>query len=54
VWFVLDATHTFDIVPPDGEVVPAAEIARMTGINLQDEFAEVVTTAAACTLLDEA
>jgi hypothetical protein len=27
--------------------VPAAEIARMTGINLQDEFAEVVTTAAA-------
>jgi len=28
--------------------VPAAEIARMTGINLQDEFAEVVTTAAAC------
>jgi hypothetical protein len=24
----------------------------MTGINLQDEFAEVVTTAAACTLLD--
>jgi nicotinamidase-related amidase len=23
--------------------------ARITGINLQDEFAEVVTTAAACT-----
>jgi hypothetical protein len=39
---------------PDGEVVPAAEISRMTAINLQDEFAEVVTTAAACTLLDEA
>jgi len=49
VWFVLDATHTFDDKAPDGEVVPAAEIARMTGINLQDEFAEVVTTAAACT-----
>jgi len=32
--------------------VPAAEIARMTAINLQDEFAKVVTTAAACTLLD--
>ncbi len=48
VWFVLDATHTFDVTTPDGEVVPAAEIARMTGINLQDEFAEVVTTAAAC------
>jgi nicotinamidase-related amidase len=48
VWFVLDATHTFDVTTPDGEVVPAAEIARMTGINLQDEFADVVTTAAAC------
>ena len=48
VWFVLDATHTFDMAAPDGEVVPAAEIARMTALNLQDEFAEVVTTAAAC------
>ena len=48
VWFVLDATHTFDSAAPDGEVVPAAEIARMTAINLQDEFAEVVTTTAAC------
>jgi nicotinamidase-related amidase len=48
VWFVLDATHTFDVTTADGEVVPAAEIARMTGINLQGEFAEVVTTAAAC------
>src|SRR5439155_16224833 len=44
VWFVLDATHTFDTAAPDGEVVPAAEMARMTGINLQGEFAEVVTT----------
>jgi nicotinamidase-related amidase len=51
VWFILDATHTFDKATPDGEVVPAAEIARMTGINLQDEFAEVVTTAAACNQL---
>lgn len=48
VWFVLDATHTFDVTTADGEVVPAAEIARMTGVNLQDEFAEVMTTAAAC------
>jgi nicotinamidase-related amidase len=48
VWFVLDATHTFDLAAPDGEVVPAAEVARMTGINLQDEFADVVTTATAC------
>jgi hypothetical protein len=31
--------------------VPAAEIPRMTGITLQNEFAEVVTTEAACTYL---
>ena len=48
VWFVLDATHTFDDVALDGQVVPAAEIARITAMNLQDEFADVVTTAAAC------
>ena len=48
VWFVLDATHTFDIAAADGEVVPADAIARMTAINLQDEFAEVVTTTTAC------
>jgi hypothetical protein len=28
VWFVLDATHTFDIATPDREVVPPVEIAR--------------------------
>lgn len=44
--------HTFDIAAPDGEVVPAAEIARMTGSSLQDGFAEVVTTAATLQLLD--
>ena len=49
VWFVLDATHTFDMTAPNGEVVPAAAIARKTAMNLRDEFAEVVTTAAACT-----
>jgi hypothetical protein len=31
--------------------VPAAEIARITGMNLQDEFAEVVTTEAACGMI---
>lgn len=48
VWFVLDATHTFDLAGPDGETVPAATVARMTALNLQDEFAQVVTTATAC------
>src|SRR5207302_7571502 len=39
--------YSAGVISP-GEVVPAAEVARMTGINLQDEFAEVVTTAEAC------
>lgn len=44
VRFVLDATHTFDRVAPDGTVIPAEEIARVTAANLHGEFAEVVST----------
>jgi nicotinamidase-related amidase len=44
VRFVLDATHTFDRRAPDGEVIPAATLARMTATNLDEEFATVVTT----------
>ena len=39
VRFVLDATHTFD-----RGGVPAAELTRITGINLDGEFATVVST----------
>jgi nicotinamidase-related amidase len=39
VRFVLDATHTFD-----RGGVPAAELRRISGINLDDEFARVVAT----------
>jgi nicotinamidase-related amidase len=46
VLFALDATHTFDRTGPDGTVVPAAELSRVTGVNLHGEFAEVVSTAA--------
>jgi nicotinamidase-related amidase len=46
VRFVLDATHTFDRVGPDGRRYPAAELAAVTGANLHGEFAEVVPTAA--------
>ena len=42
--FVLDATHTFDRVAPDGSVVPAELLARVTATNLHGEFATVVTT----------
>ncbi len=47
VRFVLDATHTFDRRDLAGQVIPAEEIARVTGANLQDEFATVVDTATA-------
>jgi nicotinamidase-related amidase len=44
VQFVIDATHTFDRATPDGEVIPAEQIARVTAANLHDEFATVITT----------
>jgi nicotinamidase-related amidase len=45
VLFAIDATHTFDRAGRDGEIVAAAELSRVTGVNLDREFAEVVTTA---------
>ncbi len=44
VLFALDATHAFDRVGPDGALVPAAELARVTATNLHDEFARIVST----------
>jgi nicotinamidase-related amidase len=46
VLFALDATHTFDRAGPDGEVIAADELARVTAANLHGEFATVVSTAA--------
>lgn len=46
VLFVDDATHTFDRRGPDGIVVPAAEVHRVSSASLHGEFAEVVTTEA--------
>lgn len=45
VYFAVDATHTFDRAAPDGEIVPAAELSRITAVNLHGEFATVVRTA---------
>lgn len=45
VAFVLDATHTFDRNAPDGSLVDADLLARITATNLHGEFATVVTTA---------
>jgi nicotinamidase-related amidase len=44
VLFALDATHSFDRTGPDGEVVPAELLARVTAANLDGEFATVVRT----------
>jgi nicotinamidase-related amidase len=44
-WFAIDATHTFDRRAPDGTLIPADEIARVTAANLHEEFATVVETA---------
>jgi len=41
----LDATRTFDLIGPDGEVIAAAELMRATATNLHGGgFARVVTT----------
>ncbi|MDJ0408239.1 cysteine hydrolase family protein [Rhodococcoides fascians] len=43
-YFVIDATHTFDRVAPDGAVVPAATLSAITATNLHGEFATVIET----------
>jgi nicotinamidase-related amidase len=43
--FALDATHTFDRPDPiDGGRIDADTLARVTAANLQDEFAQVLST----------
>jgi nicotinamidase-related amidase len=42
--FIIDATHTFDIHPVDGQTMRAREIARTTALTLNEEFARVVYT----------
>lgn len=44
VTFVLDATATFDKKDLDGNIIPADQIARITGANLNGEFATVRST----------
>lgn len=50
VFFVIDATHAFDMVAPDGTRISAADVMRVTGANLQGEFAEVISTKQAIAL----
>jgi nicotinamidase-related amidase len=44
-FLVTDATATFDRVGPDGTVYSAEVIHNMTMVNLNEEFATIVTTA---------
>lgn len=44
-YFAIDATHTYDMVAPDGTLISADELARVTATNLHGEFATVVKTA---------
>jgi nicotinamidase-related amidase len=44
VYFAFDATHTFDRSDLAGGMVSAAELSRITAINLHNEFATVVRT----------
>ena len=45
VIFVIDATHTFDRVAPDGTVFTAQQLSAVTAANLHGEFATVSSTA---------
>ena len=51
--FVLEATLTFDMTQPDGQVLPAADIAMRTATVLQDRFACVCTVAQALARAEE-
>ena len=44
VLFVLDATHTFDLAGVSGKVLRARELARVTALELDAEFCQVVFT----------
>jgi nicotinamidase-related amidase len=44
VLFVIDATHTFDIAAVEGKILRARELARVTALELDAEFCQVVYT----------
>ena len=44
VLFIIDATHTFDITPSDGQGIRARDVSRTTQLQLDGNFARVVHT----------
>jgi nicotinamidase-related amidase len=53
VSFIIDATHTFDRAAIDGSKILADDIVRVTGANLQGEFADVISTQQGVALLKQ-
>jgi nicotinamidase-related amidase len=51
VTFVMDATATFDRRSPNGTWISADQLAESTFANLNEEFAEILDTAALLRLL---
>ncbi|NOX67701.1 MAG: cysteine hydrolase [Gammaproteobacteria bacterium] len=52
VFFIIDATYTFDRKAVDGSMIPADEIMRVTAANLQCEFAKVISTQQGISMLE--
>ena len=48
LWFVLDATHGFDLTDTEGVRITADQLARSTAAVLSAEFGAVVDTEMAC------
>ncbi len=51
VEFVLDAMRTFDLTDSEGKVYPAELLHQVTAVNLDGEFAKVVSTNQLCEAL---
>jgi len=54
LWFVLDATHGFDLADPDGVRITADQLSRSTAAVLAAEFGAVIDTEMACSLVSVA
>ncbi len=51
LWFVLDATHGFDVADLDGVRVTATQLARSTAAVLAADFGAVIDTEMACAMV---
>ncbi len=54
LWFVLDATHGFDLTGVDGVRISADQLSRSTAAVLAAEFGSVIDTEMACAMVSVA